>query len=267
MSQVFNKPRKRFGQHFLHDQYVIARIIQAINPQADDPLIEIGPGRGALTLPLLEHVKQLTIIEIDRDLVQWWQARQHPNLVIHSHDALKVDYCALQTDSQRKLRIVGNLPYNISTPILFHLFEHLRCIDDMHFMLQKEVVDRMCAGAGSPDYGRLSVMVQYYCEVTQLFDVSAGAFTPPPKVESSIVRLRPHAPGKYMVDQTILQQLVAQAFSQRRKTLRNSLKQWFSAEQIQTIGIDPGIRPEQLELAAFIKLAQHASPEIQQRAD
>jgi 16S rRNA (adenine1518-N6/adenine1519-N6)-dimethyltransferase len=262
MSHAFNKPRKRFGQHFLHDQYVIARIIQAINPQAEDQLIEIGPGRGAITLPLLEHVRQLAIIEIDRDLVQWWQTQSHPNLIIHARDALKIDYCALQNDPQRKLRIVGNLPYNISTPILFHLFEHLHCIQDMHFMLQKEVVDRMCAAAGSPDYGRLSVMVQYYCEVTQLFDVSAGAFTPPPKVESSIVRLRPHAPGKYQVDQQTLQQIVAQAFSQRRKTLRNSLKHWFSADQIQAIGIDPGIRPEQLDLAAFIKLAQHTSPKV-----
>lgn len=258
MAHAFNKPRKRFGQHFLHDPHVITRIVQAIRPQADDQLIEIGPGRGALTLPLLEHVKQLAIIEIDRDLVQWWQAQQHDKLIIHAQDALKMDYCSLQTDAQHKLRIVGNLPYNISTPILFHLFEHLTCIQDMHFMLQKEVVDRMCAPAGDPDYGRLSVMVQYYCEVEKLFDVSAGAFNPPPKVESSIVRLRPHAPGKYAVDQHLLQQLVSQAFSQRRKTLRNSLKTWFSAEQIQAIGIDPGIRPEQLDLAAFIKLAQAA---------
>jgi 16S rRNA (adenine1518-N6/adenine1519-N6)-dimethyltransferase len=267
MSHAFNKPRKRFGQHFLHDQYVIARILQAIAPQPDDQVIEIGPGRGALTLPLREQLRQLAIIEIDRDLVQWWQSQQLPNLIIHSLDALKVDYCALQTEPQRKLRIVGNLPYNISTPILFHLFEHLHCIQDMHFMLQKEVVDRMCAGAGDPDYGRLSVMVQYYCEVTQLFDVGAGAFTPPPKVESSIVRLRPHAPGKYTVDHSVLQQLVAQAFSQRRKTLRNSLKQWFSAAQIQAIGIDPGIRPEQLDLAAFIQLAQLVEPASAHKAE
>jgi 16S rRNA (adenine1518-N6/adenine1519-N6)-dimethyltransferase len=264
MSQAFNKPRKRFGQHFLHDQYVIARIIQAINPQADDQLIEIGPGRGAITLPLLEHVRQLSIIEIDRDLVQWWQTQHIPNLLIHSQDALKIDYAALQTDPHRKLRIVGNLPYNISTPILFHLFEYLHCIDDMHFMLQKEVVDRMCAAAGDEAYGRLSVMVQFHCEVTQLFDVGAGAFSPSPKVESSIVRLRPHAPGTYTVDQKILQQLVAQAFSQRRKTLRNSLKKWFSAEQLQALGIDPMIRPEQLDLAAFIKLARDVSSESRQ---
>lgn len=261
MAHTFNKPRKRFGQHFLHDPHVIARIIQAIQPQADDQLIEIGPGRGAITLPLLKLVRQLAIIEIDRDLVQWWQTQQCNNLVIHAQDALKVDYCTLQQDPQRKLRIIGNLPYNISTPILFRLFEHLACIEDMHFMLQKEVVDRMCAAAGDPDYGRLSVMVQFFCEVDKLFDVSAGAFNPPPKVESSIVRLRPHAPGKYAVDQHILQQLVSQAFSQRRKTLRNSLKSWFSAEQIQAIGIDPGIRPEQLDLAAFITLAQHVTPQ------
>lgn len=259
MSHSFNKPRKRFGQHFLHDQHVIARIVQAINPQINDQLIEIGPGRGALTLPLLEHVEQLTIIEIDRDLILWWQAQQHPNLDILALDALKVDYCALQKDPSRKVRIVGNLPYNISTPILFHLFEHLSCIEDMHFMLQKEVVDRMCAAAGSHDYSRLSVMVQFYCEVSKLFDVGAGAFSPPPKVESSIVRLHPHAPDTFQVDPRILQQLVAQAFSQRRKTLRNSLKSWFSAEQLTALGIDPGIRPEQLDLAAFIKLAQAIS--------
>jgi 16S rRNA (adenine1518-N6/adenine1519-N6)-dimethyltransferase len=256
MSQVFNKPRKRFGQHFLHDQHVIARIIQAIQPQADDQLIEIGPGRGALTLPLLEYLSQLTIIEIDRDLVHWWQTQQIENLRIHAGDALKIDYCKLQVEPVRKLRIVGNLPYNISTPILFHLFEYLHCIDDMHFMLQKEVVDRMCAVAGNKDYGRLSVMVQFHCAVTRLFDIGAGAFTPPPKVESSIVRLRPHAPGTYTIDPQALQQIVMQAFSQRRKTLRNSLKQWFSAAQIQELGIDPGIRPEQLTLADFMRLAQ-----------
>lgn len=262
MAHDFNRPRKRFGQHFLHDQHVIARIIHAIKPHADDQLIEIGPGRGAITLPLLEHVKQLEIIEIDRDLVQWWQTQQRRNLIIHARDALKIDYCALQSDPQRKLRIVGNLPYNISTPILFHLFEHRACIEDMHFMLQKEVVDRMCAHAGSDDYGRLSVMVQFYCEVNHLFDVGAGAFTPPPKVESSIVRLRPHPPGKYAVHEQTLQQIVSQAFSQRRKTLRNSLKKWFSAEQIQAIGIDPGIRPEQLDLTSFIKLAQSTSHQV-----
>jgi len=256
MSHSFNRPRKRFGQHFLHDTHVIDRIIQAIKPQPDDQLIEIGPGRGALTLPLLKQVRQLAIIEIDRDLIQYWQAQHFDNLIIHASDALKIDYCSLQSDPQRNLRIVGNLPYNISTPILFHLFDHLHCIEDMHFMLQKEVVDRMCAGAGSPDYGRLSVMVQFYCEVQKLFDVGAGAFTPPPKVESSIVRLRPHAPGTFDVDQNTLQKLVSQAFSQRRKTLRNSLKTWFTAEQIQAIGIDPGIRPEQLDLAAFINLAR-----------
>jgi len=259
MSHNFNRPRKRFGQHFLHDQHVIDRIIRAIDPRPDDLLIEIGPGRGALTLPLLRHVRQLAIIEIDRDLVDYWQSRQLANLSIHASDALKIDYCSLQTDAQHKLRILGNLPYNISTPILFHLFDHLHCIEDMHFMLQKEVVDRMCASAGSADYGRLSVMVQFYCKVEKLFDVGAGAFTPPPKVESSIVRLRPHPADRFAVDHHTLQLLVAQAFSQRRKTLRNSLRSWFSAEQIQALGIDPGIRPEQLDLAAFIKLAQHAS--------
>lgn len=258
MAQGFNRPRKRFGQHFLHDPQVIARIIQAIDPKAEEQLIEIGPGRGALTRPLLDQLQQLEIVEIDRDLVQWWREQSIEKLTIHAGDALKMAFCALQKDPTRKLRIIGNLPYNISTPILFHLFEQLDCIQDMHFMLQKEVVDRMCASAGEPDYGRLSVMVQFYCEVTQLFDVAAGAFNPPPKVESSIVRLRPHTANTYKVNPAHLQRLVTQAFSQRRKTLRNSLKTWFSAEDIAQMDIDPGIRPEQLDLAAFIKLANHA---------
>jgi 16S rRNA (adenine1518-N6/adenine1519-N6)-dimethyltransferase len=256
MAQRFEKPRKRFGQHFLHDQNVIARIVQAIRPQPDDRLIEIGPGRGAITLPILSQVSELEIIEIDRDLVAWWQTQQFPNLVIHACDALKVDYCEIGDGKTRKLRIIGNLPYNISTPLLFHLFTYLDCIEDMHFMLQKEVVDRMCAAAGDADYGRLSVMVQFYCEVTKLFDVGAGAFNPPPRVESSVVRLRPRRMESLPGEPERLQQVVARAFSQRRKTLRNSLKTWFSAEQLQALSIDPGQRPEQLELAAFIKLAR-----------
>jgi len=175
---------------------------------------------------------------------------------VYDCDALKVDYCEFGSTSSRKLRVIGNLPYNISTPLLFHLFTYLNCIEDMHFMLQKEVVDRMCAGAGDADYGRLSVMVQFYCEVTKLFDVGAGAFSPPPRVESSVVRLQPRCMEDLPVEPRRLQQVVAQAFSQRRKTLRNSLKSWFSAEQLQALSIDPGQRPEQLDLAAFIKLAQ-----------
>jgi len=256
MTQRFEKPRKRFGQHFLHDQNVIARIVHAIKPLPDDRLVEIGPGRGAITLPILTQVAELAIIEIDRDLVAWWRTQHYPNLVVHDCDALKVDYCELGNDDSRKLRVIGNLPYNISTPLLFHLFRYLNCIEDMHFMLQKEVVDRMCAGAGDADYGRLSVMVQFYCEVTKLFDVGAGAFSPPPRVESSVVRLQPRCMEDLPVEPKRLQQVVAQAFSQRRKTLRNSLKSWFSAEQLQALSIDPRQRPEQLDLAAFIKLAQ-----------
>ena len=256
MTTTFNRPRKRFGQHFLHDQNVIARIIDAVNPRMDDQLIEIGPGRGALTLPLLERVRQLEVIEIDRDLTAWWQQQNKPNLILHAVDALKVDFCALQKQPVHKLRIVGNLPYNISTPILFHLLRYRACIADMHFMLQKEVVDRMGAGPGSKDYGRLSVMLQFYCTVEPLFDVRPGSFTPPPKVDSRIVRLIPHTQQPADVDEACLQQLVTQAFSQRRKTLRNSLKQWFSSEQLQALEIDPGERPEQLALADFIKLAR-----------
>lgn len=257
MTASFNRPRKRFGQHFLHDRHVIARIIDAINPQSDDQLVEIGPGRGALTLPLLDTVRHLDIIEIDRDLIAWWQQQGKPNLTIHAVDALKVDYCTLQNQPARKMRIVGNLPYNISTPILFHLLRYRQCIADMHFMLQKEVVDRMGAGPGSKDYGRLSIMLQFYCTVEPLFDVLPGAFNPPPKVDSSIVRLIPHAQLPEGIDETLLQQLVTQAFSQRRKTLRNSLKQWFTSEQLLALGVDPGERPEQLEPEVFVQLARH----------
>jgi len=259
MTSTFNRPRKRFGQHFLHDQNVIARIIDAINPQADDQLVEIGPGRGALTLPLLDTVKQLDVIEIDRDLIAWWQQQGKSNLTIHAVDALKVDYCALQRRPAHRLRIVGNLPYNISTPILFHLLRYRQCIADMHFMLQKEVVDRMGAGPGTKDYGRLSVMLQFYCNVEPLFDVRPGSFMPPPKVDSSVVRLIPHAQLPEGIDETLLQQLVSQAFSQRRKTLRNSLKKWFSSEQLLALGIDPLERPEQLSVVTFIKLARQIS--------
>jgi len=252
----FKTPRKRFGQNFLHDQNIINKIISAIAPQPGDAMIEIGPGRGALTFPVLEQVEQLDVIEIDRDLIQWWQDKKIDSLTIHAVDALKVDLCALT--KEKNLRVIGNLPYNISTPLLFHLFKHLDCIKDMHFMLQKEVVERMAARPGSKTYGRLSVMTQFFCQVELLFTVSRHAFDPPPKVESAIVQLIPNESNNE-TNTAMLTQVVRQAFSQRRKTIRNCLKSWFSAEQLQALDIDPAARPETLDLASFIRLAEAAT--------
>ena len=187
-----HRTRKRFGQHFLHDPAVIQRIVAAINPRADDILVEIGPGEGAITLPLLQATGRLHVIELDRDLIEplQRQAIEAGELTIYNADALRFDFCQLAGSGS--LRVVGNLPYNISTPLLFHLLEQSRCISDMHFMLQKEVVDRLAAEPGSGQYGRLSVMVQYRCEVTPLFTIGPGAFRPPPRVESAFVRMRPY---------------------------------------------------------------------------
>ena len=251
----FKTPRKRFGQNFLQDQNIINKIVQAIDPQPDDQLVEVGPGRGALTFPILETVKHLDIIEIDRDLVEWWHSKQLDKITIHAQDALKFDLCTLVQNN--KLRVIGNLPYNISTPLLFHLFEHLECISDMHFMLQKEVVDRMVAKPGSKTYGRLSVMTQFFCQAQRLFTVSPHAFQPPPKVESAIVRLVPREQS-LDINKDRLAELVQQAFSQRRKTLRNSLKGWFTSEQMSVLGIDPAARPETLDLEAFTRLTRAA---------
>lgn len=252
---MFNAPRKRFGQNFLQDNNVIDKIIHAIRPARDDVLVEIGPGRGALTLPLLTHVDNLHIIELDRDLVAWWQQQPYPNLRVHAVDALKFDFASLPLANDQRLRIIGNLPYNISTPLLFHLFDFADRIEDLHLMLQKEVVDRINATPGNKTYGRLSVMSQFYSETQKLFEVHPGSFQPPPKVESAVIRLRPHH-GPHPCDPATLRQVVQQAFSQRRKTLRNSLKHLLSAEQLTALGIDPSARPETLPLADFVRLAQ-----------
>ncbi len=256
----FKTPRKRFGQNFLHDQNIIDKIVSAIAPQPHDAMIEIGPGRGALTFSILDQVERLDVIEIDRDLIQWWQEKKIGSLTIHAVDALNIDLCSLK--KEKNLRIVGNLPYNISTPLLFHLFKHLDCIKDMHFMLQKEVVDRMVAGPGSKTYGRLSVMTQFYCQAHRLFSVSRHAFTPPPKVESAIVHLVPNEDNKN-TDAAMLTQVVRQAFSQRRKTIRNCLKNWFTTEQLERLDINPAVRPETLDLASYIRLAAAASEQPQ----
>jgi len=253
-------PRKRFGQNFLHDDTVIERIVQAINPQPGQHLVEIGPGQGALTQPLIKQVDTLDAVELDRDLVSLLAEKYaDQGLQLHSMDALKADFCELATAGE-KLRIIGNLPYNISTPLLFHLFEQKACIADMHFMLQKEVVQRMAADPGSKTFGRLSVMAQYHCQITPLFTVKPGAFFPPPKVDSMIVRLRPHQqPPVNMDEPELLAKIVGQAFSQRRKTLRNSIKSLLDVEAIRQCDIDPGIRPEQLSLSQFACLANRLS--------
>lgn len=252
-------PRKRFGQNFLHDPYVIEKIISAVHPHQDDNLVEIGPGQGAITLPLLAAAGQLTVIELDRDLIEPLQnrCRNIGKLSVHNVDALRFDFCQLA--DQRPVRIVGNLPYNISTPILFHLLEQHDCIKDMHFMLQKEVVERMAASPGSKQYGRLSVMLQYRCRVTALFTIGAGAFNPPPRVESAFVRLEPFEQLPVSVDsEAVFAKVVRQAFSQRRKTLRNALREILEADEILKVGIDPSLRAETLTLEDFAALANLA---------
>ncbi len=253
-------PRKRFGQNFLHDPGVIARIIKAINPLPDDRIIEIGPGLGALTDPLLDQVKLLQVIELDRDLGGALKNRYaEDRCLVHIADALKFDFSSL-TNTPQSLRIIGNLPYNISTPVMFHLLNQHAWIKDMHFMLQKEVVDRMIAQPGSRDYGRLSIMLQIHCRCESLFQVGPGAFRPAPKVESAVVRLIPHE--HTLVDGPILKTLdkiVRRMFSSRRKTIRNGLRGLLEPEDIEHCAVDPGQRPEQLHLDQFIRLATHLS--------
>lgn len=250
-------PRKRFGQHFLHDSTVLQRICDAINPKPDDTVIEIGPGLGALTDYLLPKLEQLHVVELDRDLADRLEKRpEYPeHLAVHRADAMKFDYCELAR-GDRPITVVGNLPYNISTPLIFHLLAQSDCIADMVFMLQKEVVDRLTASPGCKDYGRLSVMVQSQCRTKRLFVVKPGAFNPPPKVDSAVVRL---IPDKSRLPDNInianLQKVVQQAFSQRRKTLRNTLKGLISSELLVKLGIDPQKRPETLTVNQFIQLS------------
>jgi len=251
-----HQPRKRFGQHFLHDPEVIRRIVAAVAPRPSDRLVEIGPGDGAITLDLLRAAGRLDAVELDRDLVGPLENRcvGLGELHVHGADALRFDFCALAPPGER-LRVVGNLPYNVSTPLLFHLLDQIGCICDMHFMLQKEVVDRMAARPGGKSYGRLSVMLQARCAVTRLFDIGPGAFRPPPKVESSLVRLTPLEHPPQIADVEVFARVVSAAFMQRRKTLRNSLKGLLTEETIAALGINPSVRPEQLPLADFVALA------------
>ena len=252
-----HRPRKRFGQNFLQSQPMISAIIQAMHLQTDDNVIEIGPGLGALTRPLLTHVQHLTAIEIDRDLqASLSNLPEAQRLTLICDDALSVDYNQFGKD----LRLIGNLPYNISTPLLLHLLQFLGSIQDMHFMLQKEVVNRLAAVPGTKAFGRLSVMVQYHCDVTALLDVPPSAFYPQPKVDSAVVRLGPYAVSPFpAVTWSALERLVACAFGMRRKTLANNLKPLFTADQIRSIGIDPTLRPEQLSLTDYGLLTSHLS--------
>ncbi|HSD73620.1 MAG TPA: 16S rRNA (adenine(1518)-N(6)/adenine(1519)-N(6))-dimethyltransferase RsmA [Steroidobacteraceae bacterium] len=248
--------RKRFGQHFLHDPQVIARIVAAIEPRRGERIVEIGPGRGALTAPLLERLGTLTAIEIDRDLARALSERFGPALEIVNRDVLEIDLAALR-GAGPALRLVGNLPYNISTPLLFHLLEQRAAIHDMHFMLQKEVVDRMVAAPGSRTYGRLTVMLAPWVRIERLLNVGPGAFTPPPKVSSAVVHLTPlAAPAFDIGSATSFERVVRAAFSQRRKTLRNALKGTVEVGLLERLGIDPGARPEQLAPAQFGALAR-----------
>jgi 16S rRNA (adenine1518-N6/adenine1519-N6)-dimethyltransferase len=253
-----HQPRKRFGQNFLVDRSIIERIVKTVNPQPDDNLIEIGPGLAAITEYLVARCPNMQVIELDRDLVAHLQSR-FVDLAIHSGDALKMDYRQFYRDGA-KLRLVGNLPYNISTPLLFHLLSYRELIADMHFMLQKEVVDRLGAQPGSKAYGRLSVMIQYHCKVMPVIAVPPGAFRPPPKVQSAVVKLTPHLTLPFIAEDTaLLGKVVAHCFGQRRKTLRNGLKPY--AEHIGEIDqiVDLSRRAEQLSVAEFVAIANHIS--------
>ena len=259
-SAAFTEPaKKHLGQHFLHERGIISKIVQAVDPQPGDRLVEIGPGQGAITFPLLDRHGELTVIEFDRDLIfpLTEAARAHGTLEVIHRDVLSVDFTAL-TGGEGQIRLVGNLPYNLSSPILFHALEHAAAIRDMHFMLQKEVVDRMAAGPGSKVYGRLGVMLQAYCHVTPLFNVPPGAFRPPPKVDSAVVRLVPRAPETIgITDPQTYSAVVRDAFGQRRKTLRNALSKLCDAAAIEAAGIRPESRAEQIEVADFVRLANH----------
>ena len=253
-----NTARKRFGQNFLHDPAVIERIVKAIAPKTTDHLVEIGPGLGAITEPVAEIAGRLTVVELDRDLAQ--RLAEHPvlssKLTIHQTDAMKFDFRQL-VPADGKLKIFGNLPYNISTPLLFHLFEFADHIENMHFMLQKEVVERMTAPHGSKTYGRLTVMTQFFCHAMPVVEVGPGAFKPAPKVDSAVVRLIPKSAAERQdVPVAVLNRVCLEAFNQRRKTLRNCFANFATVEQIEALGIDPSLRPEQLPVSEFIRIAK-----------
>jgi 16S rRNA (adenine1518-N6/adenine1519-N6)-dimethyltransferase len=256
------RAKKRLGQHFLHDPGTIERIVRAIGPRPGDRLVEIGPGRGAITRPLLEAAGALDVVEIDRDVVPTLQQRCQGagELRIHLADALEFDFRGLRGTGPA-LRLVGNLPYNVSTPLLFHFLAQLDAIADMHFMLQKEVVTRMAAGPGGKEYGRLTLMLAPWVRIEPLFDIGTGAFSPPPRVVSTFFALRPHAaPPFELGDAGAYARVVSAAFAQRRKTLRNSLSGLLDAGRIVAAGVDPGARPETLAPTQFAALARQLPP-------
>jgi 16S rRNA (adenine1518-N6/adenine1519-N6)-dimethyltransferase len=248
--------RKRFGQHFLHDRGVLERMVHGIDPQPSQALVEIGPGRGALTERLLGRSRTLDAVEIDRDLSALLRERFGAATGFHLHtaDALEFDFAALARERGSRLRVIGNLPYNISTPLLFHVAAAHEHIDDLHVMLQKEVIDRIVAAPGSTDYGRLTVMLSPWMQAQRLFDVGPGAFTPAPRVWSAVARLAVRREPAFVVPRAFAR-TVSAAFSQRRKTLRNALRSLLDADQIVAAGIDPGLRPEVLSPAQFAALA------------
>jgi len=250
-----NRPRKRFGQHFLHDRNILNKIITAIHPQPGQHFVEIGPGRGAMTRPLLENIDALHAIEIDRDLAAALPATvASTKLTVHEADALNFDFGKLRPEAAT-LRLAGNLPYNISTPLLFHILGFDELFADIHIMLQKEVARRIAAGPGSRTYGRLSVAIAARCEVETLFDIKPGSFTPPPRVDSSFIRLRPDAAKRARIAQPeALDRIVKHAFGQRRKRLSNALGDLLTATQIESVGVDPGARAERLTVSQFISL-------------
>ena len=250
--------RKSLGQHFLHQRSVIEAIVRSIDPKPGDVVVEIGPGRGALTEAVAPRVAALHGVELDRLLAERLAGRkeQLPNFILHREDALHFDFCSPGSP----VRVIGNLPYNISTPLLFRLLDHLHCIVDLHLMLQKEVVDRMLAPPGSRTYGRLSVMVQQRCRGELVLQVAPGAFTPPPGVQSAVVSLVPQAPPGFVVDDPRrFARLVKKAFAQRRKTLRNALKGMVTENEMLACGIAPEARPEQLSVAQFVQLSNFAT--------
>jgi 16S rRNA (adenine1518-N6/adenine1519-N6)-dimethyltransferase len=257
-----HRARKRFGQHFLHDRGVIERIVAAIDPRPGERLVEIGPGLGALTLPLLQRTGRLEVIEIDRDVIPPLQehCRGAGELVVHNQDVLETDFAALAAGGP-PLRVCGNLPYNISTPLLFHLLDAAGSIRDMHFMLQKEVVDRMVAPPGGKDYGRLTVMLAASCRCERLLRVGTGAFSPPPKVDSAVVRILPLVTPPFpLPDRARFARVVAAAFSMRRKTLRNSLRGVVAEQAFEAAAVDPGRRAETLRPEEFAALAATPAP-------
>ena len=264
-----HQAKKRFGQNFLNNDSVISRIVDAINPEPGENLVEIGPGLGALTEPVVERAGNLSVVELDRDLAH--RLRHHPflaqHLTIHEIDALKFDFASLSSE-ENPLRIFGNLPYNISTPLIFHLLTFKDKVKDMHFMLQKEVVERMAAGENCKAYGRLSIMTQYQCQVIPVMEIGPESFTPPPKVDSAIVRLIPHKTIENPVkDIKYLNQVCLTAFNQRRKTIRNSFKKLISVEELTSLNIDPSLRPENLAVSEYIKLANYIAERPDKKND